>query len=247
MEVGYLPETPLRSMALDPTYPVTHHFKTLSIISVVVLDMNHTHNHLDDFLVTMEQDGVLGQLDDILQEKYCSSTSLNVCLGFFPCRDCTWVAGKQCFGTGSTLQEQFDRLDGHRWDKLVRQKMPHSNGRGILATAHNIEERFSWGIVQRELNRQTLEERCSPRVEMTRVLKTLRIDVLEIPHRRSNCCLECRAPQPECGSEDRRCWCQGRHSCSLESYSFLENLRTGQTLIGISCARDRQLSVDVEQ
>jgi len=95
---------------------------------------------LDGMLATMEQDDVLARLDSILQEKrFTSITSRSVCMGI----DHDSISqnfGDELLGTGSALRERYDR-----WDELVRQKMPHSHGRGILSTVHNMQEHYQWG------------------------------------------------------------------------------------------------------
>ena len=81
---------------------------------------------LDRMLTTMDQDDVLARLDSILQEKRFLGTvaSRGFCIGIVEDGG-YWASGNT--GMGSALRERYDRLD-----ELVRRKMPHSHGRGIL-------------------------------------------------------------------------------------------------------------------
>ncbi|KAH9926873.1 uncharacterized protein B0H18DRAFT_1210792 [Fomitopsis serialis] len=109
------------------------HFQAMSVMLVIRTD--HMADDLGEMLTTMEQDSVLGRLDSILQEEHFSSivVSRGICLGF-DTHDDTWTSGT--LEPGSALRE--------RWDELARQKMPHSEGRGILTTMHNYQDFIVW-------------------------------------------------------------------------------------------------------
>lgn len=102
------------------------HFQAMCVM--LVLRAYHMTDDLDGMLTTMEQDDVLARSDSILQEKCLSSTvaSRSVCIGI--CHDNNvWKSGDEFIGMGMALRER-----GDRWDELVRRRMPHLNGQGIL-------------------------------------------------------------------------------------------------------------------
>ncbi|KAH9931280.1 uncharacterized protein B0H18DRAFT_1208961 [Fomitopsis serialis] len=132
---------------------VSKHFKAMCV--VLAFQTDQMTDVLDGMLTTMEQDGVLARLDSILQEKRFSGTiaSRGVCIGVNSDKD-TWTTGSEFVGMGSAaaLQEQYDRLDG-----LVKRKMPHSRGRGILSNVHDFQEFVSWRQDMEEIHHQSMQ------------------------------------------------------------------------------------------
>ncbi|KAH9923892.1 uncharacterized protein B0H18DRAFT_1212098 [Fomitopsis serialis] len=117
---------------------VSKHFQAMSVMLVV--RTAHMADDLDGMLTTMGRDDALARLDSILQEKRFSGTiaSRGVCIGIHYDND-SWASGDEQFGMGLALRERHNR-----WDELVRQKMPHSHGRGIVTTVHNFQEFDNW-------------------------------------------------------------------------------------------------------
>lgn len=102
---------------------VSKHFHAMAVVLWGRAD--HVAEDLDGMLTTIEQDDVLARLDSILQEKRFDTVALRgFCIGIVDYGD-YWTSGNT--GMGSALRERYDRLD-----ELVRRKMPHSHGRGIL-------------------------------------------------------------------------------------------------------------------
>ncbi|KAH9915541.1 uncharacterized protein B0H18DRAFT_95406 [Fomitopsis serialis] len=122
---------------------------------VLALRADQTAQDLGEMLTKMEEDGVLTQLDKILQEKHLSGTVAlrGVCLGFDD-DGVAWRFGKTPVGTVSTLGEQYDR-----WDELVRRKMPHSNRRGLLTTVHNAHEHIIWRRKMKRYDIKAVEQK----------------------------------------------------------------------------------------
>ncbi|KAH9916520.1 uncharacterized protein B0H18DRAFT_64372 [Fomitopsis serialis] len=114
------------------------HFQAMCVM--LLLRDDHMVDDLDGMLTRMEQDDVLERLDSILQEKRFSSTAVSrgICLGIDHDNN-SWKSGDELFGIGSGLRERF-----YRWDEVVRRRMPHSHGRGILSTVHDTQERDIW-------------------------------------------------------------------------------------------------------
>ncbi|KAH9915639.1 uncharacterized protein B0H18DRAFT_92212 [Fomitopsis serialis] len=128
---------------------VSKHFQAMAVM--LRLRTDHNAEDLDGLLTTVEQDDVLARLDSILQEKHFSGTiaSRGVCIGIGHNGD-YWTSGNT--GMGPALRERYDRLD-----ELVRRKMPHSHGRGILSTVPNFQEFYSWREDMDDIHRQSMQ------------------------------------------------------------------------------------------
>ncbi|KAH9915649.1 uncharacterized protein B0H18DRAFT_92597 [Fomitopsis serialis] len=149
---------------------VSKHFQAMAIVLYLLIDQ--MAEDLDGLLTTMEQDDVLVRLDYTLQEKRFSGTiaSRGFCIGIHD-EETLWMSGTELSGMGSAKRERYDR-----WDELVRRKMPHSHGRGILryvvlwswsnregklrvprSTVHNFLEFISWIQDMEEIHRQSMQ------------------------------------------------------------------------------------------
>ncbi|KAH9931232.1 uncharacterized protein B0H18DRAFT_100720 [Fomitopsis serialis] len=128
---------------------VSKHFQAMAV--TLRLRTDHNAEDLDGLLTTVEQDDVLARLDSILQEKRFSNTvaSRGFCIGLGD-YGAYWASGNT--GMGSALRERYDRLD-----ELVRRKMPHSHGRGILSTVPNFQEFYSWRDDMEEIHRRRMQ------------------------------------------------------------------------------------------
>ncbi|TFY52408.1 hypothetical protein EVJ58_g10037 [Rhodofomes roseus] len=125
------------------------------------LRADHAADDFDEALTMMEDDGILLRLDDILQaERFADMAPGGVCLSFDNAED-DWTPVEELFGTESSFRERCNR-----WDELIRRKMAHCNGRGILTTVYGAEEHHNWQRTMYEIHEARQQQKAKTGVEV---------------------------------------------------------------------------------